>query len=153
MGMLSARAPFHAAVLIAALAAATLGAFPTEAQVLYGSVVGVVTDPSEAAVAGAAVTLTNKQTGQSREVLTDDSGRYSLINILPGTYDLKVSAKGFRTTARVDIPVTPDTVGRVDLRLEVGQITEQILVEGTAVALQTDKADTHAEIPTKAITS
>ena len=152
MRMISARAALCAA-LSSVLAVATFGGFSALAQVLYGSVVGVVTDPSEAAVAGAAVTLTNKQTGQSREVVTDESGRYSLINILPGTYDLRVAAKGFRTSARVDIPVSPDTVGRVDVRLEVGQISEQILVEGTTVALQTDKADTHSEIQTKGITS
>lgn len=153
MGTLSTRAPPRAAAVLSVFLTASGDVMPAAAQVLYGSVVGVVTDPSEAAVAGAAVTLTNKQTGQSREALTDDNGRYSLINILPGTYDLKVEAKGFRVSARLDIPVSPDTVGRVDVKLEVGQITEQIMVEATAVAPQTDKSDSHSEIQTKAITS
>ena len=123
------------------------------AQVLYGSVVGTVTDQSQALIPGATVTITSKDTGVSRETTSDQGGRYSFGNVLPGNYDLKVVAKGFRTSAVNNIDVSPNTVGRVDLRLEVGQITEQVTVEASAVALQTDKSDTHTEITTKAITS
>jgi hypothetical protein len=136
-----------------ALLAALPFTHPAAAQVLYGSVVGTVTDQSDAVIPDAVVALTNKQTGLARQVLTDAGGRYSLVNVLPGIYDLKVSAKGFRTHAQIDVTVSPDTVGRIDVKMEVGQVTEQVTVEATAAVLQTDKADTHAEIETKAITS
>src|SRR4051794_35696610 len=69
---------------------------PAAAQVLYGSVVGVVTDPSDSAVPTAKITLTSKETGLAKEAETDDSGRYSFVNILPGRYDIKVVGKGFK---------------------------------------------------------
>ena len=70
---------------------------PVSAQVLYGSVVGTVSDPSGAVIPGATVTLTSKQIGVSRTDKTDDGGRYSFVNVLPGNYDVAVSATGFRT--------------------------------------------------------
>jgi Carboxypeptidase regulatory-like domain len=126
---------------------------PANAQVLYGSVVGTVTDQSQALIPGATVTITNKDTGVSREATSDQGGRYSFANVLPGNYDLKVTAKGFRTSAVNSVDVSPNTVGRVDLRLEVGQLTEQVTVEASTVELQTDKSDTHSEIVSKEITS
>ncbi|MGE3949550.1 MAG: carboxypeptidase-like regulatory domain-containing protein, partial [Blastocatellales bacterium] len=59
-----------------------------EAQVLYGSIIGNVTDQNGAVVPGATVTITNKATGQVRETVTDSEGVYSIVNILPGTFDL-----------------------------------------------------------------
>ena len=123
------------------------------AQVLYGSVVGTVTDQSQALIPGATVTITSKDTGVSRETTSDQGGRYSFGNVLPGNYDLKVVAKGFRTSAVNNVDVSPNTVGRVDLRLEVGQLTEQVTVEASTVELQTDKSDTHSEIVSKEISS
>ena len=126
---------------------------PANAQVLYGSVVGTVTDPSGAVIPGATVTLTSKQIGVNRSDKTDDGGRYSFVNVLPGTYDVSVGATGFRTFVAQALDVTPNTIHRIDSKLEVGQIADQVTVEGTAVALQTEKADTHTEINSAAITS
>ena len=126
---------------------------PVAAQVLYGSVVGTVTDPSGAVIPGATVTLTSKQIGVNRSDKTDDGGRYSFVNVLPGTYDVTVGATGFRTFVAQALDVTPNTIHRIDSKLEVGQIADQVTVEGMAVALQTEKADTHTEINSAAITS
>jgi hypothetical protein len=71
-----------------------LAAAPIQAQVLYGSIVGAVEDPSGASVPGATVTITNTQTAATRESKADDQGRYTLISLLPGTYSLAVSAPG-----------------------------------------------------------
>src|SRR5262245_40938690 len=61
------------------------------AQVLYGSLVGNVTDQNGAVIAGATITITNKGTSQTREATTNADGEYSIINILPGVYDVKVT--------------------------------------------------------------
>jgi hypothetical protein len=82
---------------------------------------------------------------------TDASGRYNLANLVPGTYSLKVAAKGFRTIERSGIIITPNTVQRADVQLQVGQATEQVNVSAEAVQLQTDKADTHTEINSRAV--
>jgi len=126
-------------------------ALPTWGQTLYGSVVGNIEDPSGSAIVTATITLTNKGTGQIYESKTDESGRYLIQNILPGDYDLKVAATGFKTQTRTDIRVAASVVTRTDLRMEVGSLSEQITVEATATVLQTDKADTHTELNAKQV--
>jgi hypothetical protein len=127
--------------------------FSTPAQVLYGSIVGTIEDQSGSVVPDAQVVLTNKSTGAAREARTDTEGRYSFPNILPGTYDLKVTAKGFRTVNREGIEVTINTVNRVNLSLEVGAVTEQVTISADALLLQTDKSDVRSELSSQQITS
>lgn len=136
-----------------ALAAAFLLALPQpgSGQVLYGSIVGTVEDPSGAVVPNAALTLTNTDTGATREIKADEQGRYSAVSLLPGTYNLKVTASGFRTLNRTGIPVTINNVTRVEARLEVGQLAENVTVSASAAALQTDRSDTRAEFASKTI--
>ncbi len=126
---------------------------PLPAQVLYGSVIGTVTDASGAVVPSASVVLTGRENGGAKTVTSDEGGRYSLVNVLPGRYDIKVSAKGFRAFEETDFAVVPDTVARVDVKLEVGLITDTVTVTATAAALQTDKADTHSVIESEQISS
>ncbi|MBL8173252.1 MAG: TonB-dependent receptor [Bryobacterales bacterium] len=134
------------------LLALLIGAYaPASAQVLYGSILGQVEDPSGSVIASAKLLLTNKATGATREGQTDEGGRYSLLNVPAGPYELKVSASGFRTWVRTDVSVAINTVTRVDARLEVGQTTEQITVTAEALALQTDKSDVRHELTGKSI--
>ena len=76
------------------------------AQVFYGSIVGTVEDPSGAAIPKASITVTNKSTGASRDVSSDESGRFTVPSLLPGQYDLKISAPGFRVLNRTAEEVT-----------------------------------------------
>jgi hypothetical protein len=126
---------------------------PLASQVLYGSVIGTVSDPSGAVVPNVKLTLIGKDTGVSKETTSDDSGRYSFVDVLPGKYDLKAALSGFRSVSESNIEVSPNIVGRYDLKLEVGQVSDTVNVEGSAVTLQTEKADTQGVIETKAITS
>src|SRR5215218_8430983 len=93
---------------------------PLRAQVLYGSLVGNVTDESGAALPGAAVTVTHKQTGATREAVADATGAYRFANLQGGTYTVTVKIEGFRTFTRQDIPVTLNNVTRADAALQVG---------------------------------
>jgi outer membrane receptor protein involved in Fe transport len=138
--------------LLAILVLLALAA-PASAQILYGSIVGTVTDQTDAVVPKATVTITNRATGASRETTTDEAGRYSLPTVLAGTYDLKVTASGFKTQTRTDVTVTINTVSRVDVRLEVGGLTEQVTVAAAAALLQTDKSDVRHEITGTAMTN
>jgi outer membrane receptor protein involved in Fe transport len=138
---------------VLAVVAACLISPAASAQVLYGSIVGTVVDQTDAVVPNATVTITSRETGLTRETTTDPAGRYSLVNVLPGSYDLRVSAKGFRTVTRENVAVTINAVTRVDLRLEVGAVTEQITVAAEAAVLQTDKSDVRAEITTREISN
>lgn len=139
------------AILVVTLALVT--APVASAQVLYGSIIGSVEDASGGLVPGATVTVTNKGTGATREVTTDDAGRYSVASLLPGRYDVKITAQGFRTTTRTDVEVTANTVSRIDQRLEVGQLAEQVTVSASAVQLQSDKSDVRTELTSQTLTN
>ena len=128
-----------------------LAANPMRAQVLYGSVVGAVEDPSGAVIPGATVTLTNTNTAAARESKADEQGRYTFVSLIPGTYSMAVTAAGFRSLTRTGITVTINNVTRVESRLEVGQVSEKVTVEATAAALQTDRSDTRAELSAKTV--
>ncbi len=120
------------------------------AQVLYGSIVGTVTDQTNAVVPGAVVTVTNTLTGLSRQATTDAAGYYSIPNLLQGTYDLSVSGSGFKPLTQKGVSVLINTVTRIDLSLQVGAVTESITVEASAALLQTTKADVNVDLGTRA---
>jgi hypothetical protein len=138
---------FAALVLLGGSLPATL-----QAQVLYGSIVGMVKDSSGAAVPGATVTITNKDTSQERTAVTSAEGLYSFTNVQAGRYDVKASLQGFKEFVKSGVPVNVNEVSRVDVALEVGALTETVTVQSAQELLQTDKADTHTEIKSAAIT-
>jgi len=120
-------------------------------QVLYGSIVGIVTDQSGAVVPGATVSAVNKQTNQAREAQADDQGSFNIQNLQPGLYDVKTDVAGFRSVQQTNVTVTAGTVARVEFKLEIGQTTESVSVSAAAIALQTDKSGTQSQIDTKPI--
>lgn len=139
------------ALFFAVLALLVAAAPPAVAQVLYGSVVGTVTDPTGAAVPKATVTVVHTATGLSRQVATDETGYFSIPNLLQGNYDVSVSASGFKPFTRRGVNVLTNTVTRVDVSLEVGAITESITVEATAALLQTTKTDVSVNLEPRAL--
>src|SRR4051812_3729320 len=115
------------------------------AQVLYGSLVGNVSDPQQAAVLKAAVSINNKTTGYALATTTDDRGSYEFLNLPPGVYDVKVGSPGFVTFEARDITVVANNITRVDTQLKVGNVTETVTVGAEVAALQTDRSDLHAD--------
>ncbi len=124
---------------------------PAAAQVLYGTLRGVVVDPGQSVIPGASVTIENKDTGGSQTATTNAVGAYSFVDALPGTYTLTVSAPGFKQFTQTGVAVTINTVTRVDVQLELGAVTEKVEVAATAAALQTDKADVHVDLNTREV--
>jgi len=122
------------------------------AQVLYGSLVGQVSDTSGAVTPGATITITNRDTGLTRTAVSNETGGYSFTNVQPGPYDVKVTLQGFREFVKTGVPVSVNEVGRVDAALEVGTLTDTVTVASDLQLLQTDKADTHTEFKSAAIT-
>src|SRR5579864_2211557 len=120
---------------------------PASAQVAFGSIVGNVTDASGGGMSGATVKITLIQTNDSRSVLTNESGGYTITTVIPGTYRVEITREGFRTFVASDILVNQNNVVRVDAQLQVGALTERVEVTTTVAAeLQTERADVHAEI-------
>src|SRR5207247_1302706 len=122
-----------------------------DAQVLYGSVTGTVTDQSGAGVPKAHVVVTNRATRVPREGDADDSCHYIIIDLPPGDYDLTVKASGFKPLTQTSLTITANTVTNADAGLQVGAVSEQVTVEAATLTLQTEKTDIHTELSEKAI--
>ncbi len=102
---------------------------------------GVVNDSSGAVVSGVRVTVTNAGTGERRTVDTDEGGLYTVPLLEPGKYEISTTKEGFRSLSRSGIELHVNESLRVDLRIEVGAVTESIQVEASQVALQTATSD------------
>jgi hypothetical protein len=106
-----------------------------------GTVNGLVTDSTGAAVVGATVTLTDKATGSSQTMTTNDAGRYVFVNVTPGIYSLTLSKTGFRVTKLPDQKVTVGMELTLNAMLEVGTMSQTVEVKVAAGAeLQTENA-------------
>ena len=119
------------------------------AQVLYGSIVGNITDASQAAVSGATVTITNAETNLVRQATSSETGAYSFPNLPTGVYTLKVSKEGFTTQTKSQVVVTINSISRIDASLNVGGVTESVTVSAEVATLQTDRSEVRQEIVSK----
>lgn len=121
-------------VLICLLVAACAAAL---AQGVTGSILGTVSDPSGARVAGATVNATNTLTGESRTATTNELGDY-LFPVLPvGQYRIEVELQGFKKFVREGIGLSVNRNARVDAVLEIGRVTEEVRVVGDAPLVDT----------------
>ena len=146
-----ARALATASCIATTLVFLGFGAPAASAQVLYGSIVGTVTDQATAVVPKASVTVKNSSTGLSRQVSADEAGYYSISNLPEGTYDLAVTAAGFKTLSQKNVNVLINNTTRANARLEVGSISDSITVESSTALLQTTKADVNTNLEAQAI--
>jgi Carboxypeptidase regulatory-like domain len=116
-------------------------ALPTWAQsASTGTVAGSVTDPSNAVVAGATVTLTDKSTNIARTTSTNSTGRYVFIDVTPGIYSIAISKAGFATTKTENQEVKVGASLTVNLSLQVGGASVVVEVQGVGNELQTMNA-------------
>src|SRR5688572_4447324 len=133
---------------LALLLAVLLYAPPAWSQILYGSIIDNVKDPSDAAVAGARLIITDKQTAQSREATTNESDGYTIPTMTPDTYEIHVQKDKFRTTT-TEVTVSINSVTRADLTLQLGAVAESVEVTAAAAALQTDRSEVRAEVSSR----
>lgn len=129
--------------------ALVLWAAPAAAQT--GGIGGIVRDPSDAAVANAAVTLVNQETNDRRTQNTGNTGFYSFPELLPALYRLEVEAQGFKRFVRANIAVDVEHHVAVDPRLEIGQATESVNVVAETSLLETNTSSLGQVINNKEI--
>ncbi|MEJ7605864.1 MAG: carboxypeptidase-like regulatory domain-containing protein [Bryobacteraceae bacterium] len=120
-------------------------------QVLYGSIVGNVSDGSDAPIPGATVAIRNTQTGVNRETTTNDSGGYNFSDVSSGSYEVRITRQGFTPVMKTEVPVTINSVSRVNATLQVGSVTETVQISAQAAILQTDRSEVRAEVTTKSL--
>src|SRR3984957_9469331 len=102
-----------------------------------GSVLGIVTDSSGATLAGAAVRITNNGTGAQQSVTTGSAGQYQFPGLPSGSYKIETTAKGFKTEVRPSIDLTVGASLTVNLSLELGNVSETVVVTDQAPQVET----------------
>jgi hypothetical protein len=125
-------------VLVRAAIAAITVASPAAAQVGGGAIAGVVVDQSGEPVAGAIVTATAVASGSSRSAAAEKAGTFVVPGLAPGRYRVRVEVSGFKSLTRDGVQVATGETVRVDLRLDVGAITESVTVAGDASLLRSE---------------
>lgn len=118
-------------------------------QVIVSSIVGRVTDPSGASVAGAQITVTNTQTGVSVKATTGTEGTYSVPALLAGTYDVTLEKPGLQTHQAKGIALLSSQTVRVDVELAVGTLRQAVSVVERTPIIQTDSATIGSSVTTQ----
>jgi hypothetical protein len=126
---------------------------PLAAQLGTATISGVVSDSTGAAIAGASITAIHVETGFRRQTLSNPIGQYNLPSLTPGQYDLTIESPGFKKAEQKGLILQVDQNARIDVNLEVGQLTESIEIVGQAPLVDSQTATLGAVIDTQKILS
>ncbi|HEY7055179.1 MAG TPA: carboxypeptidase-like regulatory domain-containing protein, partial [Vicinamibacterales bacterium] len=111
------------------------------AQAVTGTIIGRITDTSGAVIPGVTVTLTNNGTQQARVVTTDTNGEYSAPSLPTGIYTVAAEISGFKTVTMSNVDLGVDQHVRLDVKLEVGNLTESVTIEARSPLVQTSSSE------------
>jgi Carboxypeptidase regulatory-like domain/TonB-dependent Receptor Plug Domain/TonB dependent receptor len=126
------------------LVLSALFSLQARAQVAGGTLSGSVMDASGATIPAAQISIKNVATGVTRSVTTDGAGFYIAPNLLPGNYDLEVSASGFSTLQSKGITLTVGAQQVLNLTMQVGQMTQVVSVSTAAPTVELASASLSA---------
>jgi hypothetical protein len=115
------------------------------------AIVGSVTDPAGASLPGATVTITNVENGLKRTVKTDDSGRFSFPQLMPGTYSVRVEADRFATRQNNAVSAALGQKQTVDFRLEIASTNQSILLQDEVALVNPENPNTSTTLDARAI--
>ena len=117
----------------------------------FSRLLGTVRDQTGAVVPGVEVTATATATNIPNMAVTNDRGDYVIDKLIPGFYDIAAELPGFKTARSLGVRLEVQTVSRVDLTMEPGDISEQVTVTGQSTIIDTDNAEVAAVIEEKKI--
>ncbi len=137
----------YAVCLGTVLILVVLSSVPSSAQVTGATLSGTITDSSGGVVPDSRVVITNVATGVTTNVTTNSDGFFTAANLLPGEYNVTISAKGYTTQERTGISLTVGAQQVFDLTLRVGSAsTEVMVVTAEAPAVQLNSSDISAVV-------
>lgn len=137
-------------VLFAFIGALSL--LPANAQSVYGSVYGTVLDTSGAVIPNATVTVKSQQKGTSFTTQTNSVGQYRLDHLVPDTYDVTISASGFKSYTVNGLQVNAGDTPNVNANLEVGAVSQSVIVAaGAEQLLKTESQDVSLSVPQETV--
>jgi len=124
------------------------------AQATSGTLTGLVTDPSGAVVPNATVTITDANRGSSVTTTTNEQGLFSRTQLANGTYDLRITAQGFKATDQKGIVVNIDRETKINVAMQPGEVQQSVeVVANETPVLVTDRAEISTTIPARELTS
>ncbi len=129
-----------AAQFFCAIFASLILCLPALPQGSTGRILGTVTDQTGGVVSGATVTVTDTARGTTRTLMTDDAGQYNAPNLTPGTYMVRVEAKGFKRIERQGVAVEVGNEVRVDLTVQPGEQSQTVTVTESVPLVETTNA-------------
>src|SRR5947199_7538659 len=136
--------------LLVAAGFAAIFATSLPAQSIYGTLTGIVSDPSQAVVSGAALKLRDQQSGSQRETVTNTDGYYTFVSVPPGAYELTVSAPGFETHKQTGIAIRGGDKINVNVGMKLGSTANVVEVTGSIdVAVPVDSGENSSRLTTK----
>src|SRR3954449_2881857 len=115
-----------------------LCALPVAAQFESATLTGVVTDPADAVVSGAAIRAVNEDTNIEAAATTDDAGRFVFGSLRPGPYRVMATARGFKELVVPGVVLQVNQAARFDVKLAEGKVTERVTVAADAALLETE---------------
>ena len=121
------------------------------AQVTTGALVGTVTDEAGGLIPGAEVSAVQVNTGLTKTAVTNYRGDYQIAGLPVGTYDLSVELPGFKKEVRTGIELNIQADLRVDVRLQVGEVSEEITVEAQTPVVESEKMQLEQRVTNKQI--
>ncbi len=127
-------------------------AMTASGQLSTGAITGIVSDPTGAVVPGAAVEATGLETGASFTAEASASGEYTIPLLQPGSYRLTVRSPGFRTYSRSNVTIESGRTIRIDMALEVGEVTETVEVSAATPLLESETSTVGQFIENKSVT-
>jgi hypothetical protein len=139
--------------ILAAVAAFFVLTLPAWGQEVTANIVGTITDPTGAPLAGAEVTATDTERGTTWKATTNETGSYNILRLPVGTYQVKVSAAGFQTTSYPPFVLQLNQTARVDVPMKIGKVSETVEVSGAAPVLQTESTEVSTIIDSAAVTT
>lgn len=122
-------------------------------QVERAAIVGNITDKSGASMVGVNVLVTNEATNTSTRLVSDESGGYTAVNLIPGSYSITASHSGFRPILFKNFVLQVGQTARLDISLEVGSIEQSVEVTAAIPLLQTESASVGQVIERAAVNS
>jgi hypothetical protein len=123
------------------------GSASLQAQVVGATLTGTAADANGAVVPNAAISIKNTSTGVAQELVTNSAGFYTAPNLLPGNYQITVTAPGFKTEVRSGVTLTVGEQQVLNFSLNVGQVNQTVSVTAAIPTVQLSSSELSSEVP------
>jgi hypothetical protein len=140
----------HFAACLLGIAVLTLLTVSLPAQSIYGTLTGIVSDPSQAVVAGATIKLVDESSGSQRDTVTNSDGYYTFVSVPPGAYEVTVTAPGFEMYKQTGIAIRGGDKINVNVGMKLGSTANVVEVTGSIdIAVPVDSGENSSRLTTK----